>query len=370
MKKNLIAVFVFALCLSAVGLTGCSQHRLMQEDLVDMGFVYEVVFDLAGGKIGERETSILQVKDNSYLPQPGSTPLIAAPVREGYTLNAYYRGEKDENGNITYGERWDFAKDRVTSDLTLYAKWNENYSLVVHYGENFSKSKQFSVSQSSEGEPKPVNSLNLSDVTVVAYYADQAKTQEITLPYTPPCTAENIQCHIYAETLDGNWKIIKTAGDFSIYSATNVYFMADIDFKGEEISFPDNYSGKFYGNGYKMSNFKVVRELKNKYDVSAGLFTELSSDAEIKDITFENAELEVSLLNPVVTDYYAGMLAGRAAEGVVLQNVTVSGTFRCIIVEQLFDKTQVSSFIGNLPETVDISTCDDSGVVIDKQKNN
>ena len=104
--------------------------------------------------------------------------------------------------------------------------------------------------------------------------------------------------------------------------------------------------------------------------MSAGLFTELSSDAEIKDITFENAELEVSLLNPVVTDYYAGMLAGRAAEGVVLQNVTVSGTFRCIIVEQLFDKTQVSSFIGNLPETVDISTCDDSGVVIDKQKNN
>lgn len=61
----------------------------MQDDLVGMGYEYEVVFDLAGGKVGERETSVLQVKPNSYLPKPGSTPLIAAPVREGYTLNDY-----------------------------------------------------------------------------------------------------------------------------------------------------------------------------------------------------------------------------------------------------------------------------------------
>lgn len=370
MKKRFIVIFAFALCVSAFTLAGCSQHRLMQEDLVEMGYVHEVVFDLAGGKIGEREQSILQVKDNSYLPEPGSTPLIAAPVREGYTLNAYYRGEKDENGNITYGERWDFATDRVSSDITLYAKWNENYSLVVHYGENFSLSKTFNVSQTSEGEAKPVTSLNLSDVTVIAYYADKEKTQPVTLPYTPPCTAEKPQCDIYADTLAGNWKIVDSADDFSIYAATNVYLAADVDFGGEEISFPDTYSGKFYGNGFKLSNFKVVRELKGKYDVSAGIFNELSDNAEIRDVTFENVVLEVSLTNPIVTDYYAGMLAGRAGENVALTNVTISGTFTCTVIEEHFDKTDVSPFIGFLPDKVDISTCDFTGVVIDKIKSN
>ena len=46
MKKLLTAVCIFALSVSALGLAGCSQHRLMQDDLVSMGYEYEVVFDL------------------------------------------------------------------------------------------------------------------------------------------------------------------------------------------------------------------------------------------------------------------------------------------------------------------------------------
>ena len=366
MKKLLTAVCIFALSVSALGLAGCSQHRLMQDDLVSMGYEYEVVFDLAGGKVGERETSVLQVKPNSYLPKPGSTPLIAAPVREGYTLNDYYRGEKDEDGQITYGERWDFGKDRVNSDLTLYVKWLKNYSLVVHYGENFSKEKAFSVSQTSEGEPLPLTSVNLTEVTVIGFYLDKDKKEEIEFPYTPPCSEENTEVHIYADTMDGNWKIVNSADDFNLYAATNVYLTADIDLGGKEITMPDVYTGIFNGNGHTVKNFKVKRDLKGKYDTCAGIFGELGSGAEIYNVKFENVTLDASLANPVVTDYYAGMLAGRAHENVKLKDVTVTGTFNCSVIAAHFDKTEVGAFIGDLPAAVDVSTCDFTGVTVNK----
>jgi uncharacterized repeat protein (TIGR02543 family) len=40
----------------------------------------------------------------------------AAPVAEGYTFGGWYREPYCEN-------RWDFDKDTVTSDITLYARW-------------------------------------------------------------------------------------------------------------------------------------------------------------------------------------------------------------------------------------------------------
>lgn len=39
----------------------------------------------------------------------------AAPTRDGYTFLGWYTAE---------GEKWDFAKDVVTADMTLYAKWS------------------------------------------------------------------------------------------------------------------------------------------------------------------------------------------------------------------------------------------------------
>lgn len=41
----------------------------------------------------------------------------AAPTRDGYTFLGWYTAE---------GEKWDFAKDVVTADMTLYAKWIKN----------------------------------------------------------------------------------------------------------------------------------------------------------------------------------------------------------------------------------------------------
>ena len=48
------------------------------------------------------------VAKNKVLSEP------AAPTRDGYTFLGWYTAE---------GEKWDFAKDVVTADMTLYAKW-------------------------------------------------------------------------------------------------------------------------------------------------------------------------------------------------------------------------------------------------------
>lgn len=115
-----------------------------------------------------------------------------------------------------------------------------------------------------------------------------------------------------------------------------------------------------------MKNFKVKRDLKGKYDTCAGIFGELGSGAEIYNVKFENVTLDASLANPVVTDYYAGMLAGRAHENVKLKDVTVTGTFNCSVIAAHFDKTEVGAFIGDLPAAVDVSTCDFTGVTVNK----
>lgn len=68
---------------------------------------WRVAFDVQGGSyIAPR-----YVAKNKMVSEP------AAPTRDGYTFLGWYTAE---------GEKWDFAKDVVTADMTLYAKWIKN----------------------------------------------------------------------------------------------------------------------------------------------------------------------------------------------------------------------------------------------------
>jgi len=53
-------------------------------------------------------------------------------------------------------------------------------------------------------------------------------------------------------------------------------------------------------------------------------------------------------------------------ENVKLKDVTVTGTFNCSVIAAHFDKTEVGAFIGDLPAAVDVSTCDFTGVTVNK----
>lgn len=68
---------------------------------------WRVAFDAQGGSY----VAPRYVAKNKMVSEP------AAPTRDGYTFLGWYTAE---------GEKWDFAKDVVTADVTLYAKWTKN----------------------------------------------------------------------------------------------------------------------------------------------------------------------------------------------------------------------------------------------------
>ena len=354
-RKGLILLGALAAMTLSLALAGCAQDRLTVEDLIEMGYTNTVTIDLMGGRSGERTELIQQVKDNSPIVEPGSQTLAGeAPTRSGYTFGGYFRGTEDENGNVTFGEEWNFATDRVTGDLTLYVRWLTNYSITVHYGDDYASSYTVNVSQDRTGVAQPVRSITISGQTVLdsAFYTNRAdaeqKANAITFPYTPPgLSQENTVGELWANTLEGVWRIVEDADDFVIYDNTNIYLMTNIDFGGATLTFPEAYSGTFEGNGHVLSNFKVAQERGSSSTQSYGLFRELRASAVIRDITFKDVTYSAMLTNPIAMSYRAGVLAGYAASGAKVENVTIDGgTFTFVMVEKFYGTLDVDVLIG------------------------
>lgn len=384
-RKAIMILGALAALTFGLALAGCAQERLSIEDLIEQGYVNRVTFDLMGGKSGDRNELVQYVRDNSLVVEPGTKQLTGEePAREGYTFGNYYHGTKDEDGNVTLGERWDFAKDRVTEDTTIYVRWLENYTITVHHGENYEKSSTVAVTQTSEGVAQPVTSISIANYTVLGVFASREEAekedgQQIEFPYTPQDLShpDNTVSELWAHTLEGSWRLVYDVDDFRMYSSTNIYLMADLDFKGEELELPEEYSGTFEGNGHKLSNFTVSQPMpQGSGTFSFGLFRELRAGAQIRNVTFENVTFTANLTNPKVVEYRAGILAGYAAGDVQVQNVTIGGTFTFVIVaedrgetlpffEELFPDNE-KTLIGGTPAGVTVENCSVDGVELRK----
>ena len=83
-------------------------------------FVYIVTFNTGVEGI---EVASQRVSPDSKAPQP------ADPTREHYTFDGWYKEQ-------TYENRFDFTKELITQDITLYAKWTATtlYKVVFHTG--------------------------------------------------------------------------------------------------------------------------------------------------------------------------------------------------------------------------------------------
>ncbi|MGN0768534.1 MAG: InlB B-repeat-containing protein, partial [Christensenellales bacterium] len=68
--------------------------------------VYTVTFDSVGGS----GVASVSASVNEKISEP------AKPVRNGYAFDGWYTSEN-------YFTKWDFGKDIVTSNVTLYARW-------------------------------------------------------------------------------------------------------------------------------------------------------------------------------------------------------------------------------------------------------
>ena len=77
---------------------------------------YTVVFDGSGGRFNNGADETKSEPDTPH----GTALTEPLPLRTGYSLEGWYR--KDGSGG-DWGDQWDFAADRVTAAIILYARW-------------------------------------------------------------------------------------------------------------------------------------------------------------------------------------------------------------------------------------------------------
>lgn len=109
--KFISIILIFVVSLGLV-LTGCNNGNSTPDN--GTGTYYTVTFDSMGGSAVDSQ-SILE-------GNPVRSPEV--PTRENYSFVGWYKSSDDN------AEEWKFATDRVTSDITLYAKWQSLESQV------------------------------------------------------------------------------------------------------------------------------------------------------------------------------------------------------------------------------------------------
>jgi len=76
---------------------------------------YSITFESNGGTVVPAQS----ILENEKIEQPET------PVKEGYLLEGWFK-------EVEYETIWDFEKDTVTADITLYAKWAEDPSAALY----------------------------------------------------------------------------------------------------------------------------------------------------------------------------------------------------------------------------------------------
>ena len=109
MKRTKLFAFIIAIiAVFTLALTGCNNGNKPSED--NNGTYYIVSFDSMGGSSVESQR-VLQ-------GNPARSP--KTPTRATYSFIGWYKSSEYN------AEEWKFATDRVTSNITLYAKWQSD----------------------------------------------------------------------------------------------------------------------------------------------------------------------------------------------------------------------------------------------------
>ncbi len=329
-------MLLFVLALAATLASACSGQQTAEEIARANGATVKITLDLAGGKSSEQEYRYLYIRPGSPIALPweenGGKGIINPPNLEGFRLDGFYHGEKDEEGNITYGEKW-VRSERFSEDTTLYAKWVRRFVYRV-YGENGEALKDFPVSEGDKLDTSERNAVKVEGYTFIAYYKDKDCTEPWDENFVHPgypdgvtadtAKEEDYVVAVYAKYAEGDYKKIYKPSDFTV--AANYWLIGEngvLDFEGKNFPVLRQFTGKLAGNGVVIKNAVLTRE--NVSDSEIGLFGKLVG-AEISDVTFENCTLNVKFTRRPqgITVVKAGFLAG-SAEQTALKNVTFTG---------------------------------------------
>ena len=320
----------------AVLLCGCKAEPIPYEINDGDNYKVSVRYDANGGYFTTNTTVITDSYNASELPSDGNgnvTVALLSPdaaargtdafaaTRNGYFLAGWY-AEKNEDG--TYGAKWDFATDTLTVEtakitssadpvLTLYAAWLPRFEVefVTVEGEAigtyaFEPNGEPLQAPQWDAESGALDMFRFPErngYTYRAAYYDAEKTRPVGETVEHPgtvnlenATAANTKLTLYTEWDEGNWFHIYTAEQFLDNASVNGNYVlhADLDFTGE--AWPSslmhgNFGGSIIGNGHTLKN--ITLEQTNASKQNTGLFGQLTADATLTDVTFENVTLAI-----------------------------------------------------------------------------
>ena len=251
---------------------------------------------------------------------------------------------KDDDGVVLLGEEWDFANDKVTSDITLYA------NLTVKVAMNFVDCETGEVVKTLSDDPGKVRNKPSTrqqpakdNATLYEYYVDKDCTQVFGWPYT--YGTEDVT--VYVKFIPGYWTIVKTAQEFNeaLIGGGNIYVDDDLYFTDQSWAGKDILNVTINGNGHTLSDISITHTFNRNNPHDCALFGTLGTNANIYNLTFSNVSITAEVTINDNVPYRLAMFACAAEEGAQVTNVTVGGTILCEC--KGFSEPQHSNWIVN-----------------------
>lgn len=337
------------ICLFAVIACSCAGDNLYDGKV-------KVVFNLEGGTYQNSQRAIVHY----YSVEDGGSGRICDPetlsgdeiVRNGYSIEGWYAVKTGEGADATYSDKWDFSTNEITADgVTLYAKWVKDirYTYNVCYlNENGEKVVlgEYAVDEGGVFKDKFKYAEKRTDgvYTPVGYYDEDGEPWDEN--YAHPGGGESLAIDVFVDYVEGRFTVVSTADQLKAATKGNIYLTADIDMKGEALSFGD-YKYKFFGNGHEVKNFTINYDpgkdgLKEDMDATGSgkcLYVTLfgaATDAVIENVTFSNVKVNVSTTFKQTSKIYILPVATKLGK-TTISNVSFSGTYEIIKLPDGFD---------------------------------
>ena len=407
-RRLLILPFIliaFAL-LCVLGVVACGGNDSSELSLVRMGYSVAVTYDYNGGTANGASSLRIRLRPNSLVPAPKDTGNVRVPGRPGYTFRYYCVAQedaegnllRDENGKLIPGDVWNFESDRVgeeEDEVTLVAQWWQNYSLVMHYGDNFEQSQTVNVQRDVEtGSPLRLSVIYFtnffeSDTEQIAgYYRDSEFKNRINVKSGYKFTdadfensEDGLTVELWLKTVSSAYTVINDANDFLGYDANltantgnevsqTYYINDDINLSGwqstSKVLFPREFTGEVIGNNHTISNYRIVAGATSDQNDSYGIFKILGAGAKVSDIKFENVNATFNLYNTArVREYRVGLFAGFVRQGATISNVSVSGTLSYSIGSGYSGLLSVDSdLVGHVDSGASVADVTTEGIVV------
>lgn len=345
--------------------------------------------DVPEQHVGVSENALVGIRPG-YIGDSGK---LTETQIKGYYIEGWYLPKKDPTGNVlkdsdgfvTLADKaWNFEEDRVSGDMTLYAKLLKQGSII--FVDRASGEEVGGENGVINGKPnsvceQPVAALEpkKSGYTFLKkYYVSRESDEEFTWPYTFGTN----DIRVYVDFMEGeNYSFVKTEAEFvaAMNSGNSIYLEADLDFTGyvqDSDSAQGNdkvlwrtgtFSGHFNGNNHTISNVhRDVTMTMAYYTDFGGIFGTLTSRARVYDVEFKNITIDhsVSMVPLTAKDAGVGVLAYAAREGAKITNVKIDGN---IAYEPKYSNVDIigSPWIAvNRAKAEDVTKCDYSGVQV------